>query len=457
MNCKWSLLQLWQTPPSSLLFRRCNFSKPMNSVSPKITRPSVCFCKQMQTTAYEVVNGSYVPIRDTKQPINVNVKDEVPVAVPAPLEGVGAFQKLPMVMPSVDILFSALKKARRVSATKGIANIAKRERNRGAKQLDALMKELAVPLRMYKENFPNKKTLHPYERSLIELTLGDGNYEEVLRRVDTLRKRVVSVGKEHASLCAKSLTKREAEERLDEGRKKIEEIFNSEGKAVDELMHIAKTLRAMPVVDLETPTLCLVGAPNVGKSSLVRLLSTGKPEICNYPFTTRGILMGHINLSFQNFQVTDTPGLLRRHDEDRNNLEKLTLAVLSHLPTAVLYVHDLTGECGTSPSDQYIIYKEIKERFGDHLWLDVVSKGDLLTDTPVLFITEDSNSDTSELAKYRRVGPDGALRVSVMTKMGIDELKTRVHELLITQLSIIKDGSTEEVEEKVVVPKKQFH
>ncbi|KAL7135515.1 hypothetical protein ABFS83_11G102200 [Erythranthe nasuta] len=457
MNCKWSLLQLWQTPPSSLLFRRCNLSKSMNSVSPKIMRPGVCFCKQMQTTAYEVVNGSYVPIRDAKLPINVNVKDEVPVPVALPLEGVGAFQKLPMVMPSVDILFSALKKARRVSATKGIANIAKRERNRGAKQLDALMKELAVPLRMYKENFPNKKTLHPYERSLIELTLGDGNYEEVLRRVDTLRKRVVSVGKEHASLCAKSLTKREAEERLDEGRKKIEEIFNSEGKAVDELMHIAKTLRAMPVVDLETPTLCLVGAPNVGKSSLVRLLSTGKPEICNYPFTTRGILMGHINLSFQNFQVTDTPGLLRRHDEDRNNLEKLTLAVLSHLPTAVLYVHDLTGECGTSPSDQYIIYKEIKERFGDHLWLDVVSKGDLLTDTPVLFITEDSNSDTSELAKYRRVGPDGALRVSVMTKMGIDELKSRVHELLITQLSIIKDGSTEEVEEKVVVPKKQFH
>lgn len=38
--------------------------------------------------------------------------------------------------------------------------------------------------------------------------------------------------------------------------------------------------------------------------------------------------------------------------EDRNNLEKLTLAVLSHLPTAVLFVHDLSGECGTSPSDQ---------------------------------------------------------------------------------------------------------
>ena len=38
--------------------------------------------------------------------------------------------------------------------------------------------------------------------------------------------------------------------------------------------------------------------------------------------------------------------------EERNNIEKLTLAALAHLPTAVLYVHDLTGECGTSIPDQ---------------------------------------------------------------------------------------------------------
>ncbi|KAB1216221.1 Nucleolar GTP-binding protein 1 [Morella rubra] len=284
--------------------------------------PILYVCRAVQTTTYEVVNGSYVPIAQNQQGKELKDKSS------AKLDTVGAFQKLPMVMPSVDILHSALRKTKRILPTKGIANIAKRERNRGAKQLDALMKELVVPLRMYLEDFPKKKCLHPYERSLIELTLGDGNYEGVLGKVDALRKKVILVGKEHASFCAKSLSKREAEERLIVGMKRIEEVFNQEAKSIDDLLHIAKTLRAMPVVDLETPTLCLVGAPNVGKSSLVRTLSTGKPE------------------------VTDTPGLLKRCDEDRNNLEKLTLAVLSHLPTAILYVHDLSGECGISPSDQ---------------------------------------------------------------------------------------------------------
>lgn len=349
-----------------------------------------------------------------------------------------------MVMPSVDILYSALRKAKRVPPTKGIANIAKRERNRGAKQLDALMKELAVPLREYMENFPKKKYLHPYERSLIELTLGDGNYEEVLRKVDALRKKVVGVGKECASLCAKSSTKRDAGERLNEGLEKLEEVFKCEGKAVDDLLNIAKTLRAMPVVDLETPTLCLVGAPNVGKSSLVRVLSTGKPEVCNYPFTTRGILMGHIALNFQHFQVTDTPGLLKRCDEDRNNLEKLTLAVLSHLPTAILYVHDLTGECGTSPSDQFVIYKEIKQRFSNHLWLDVVSKCDILQEAPVIFIMEDSDTDNPELERYRKKGPEGAILVSVKDGKGLDELKVQVHELLVTQMDRIRSSKIDE-------------
>jgi len=47
----------------------------------------------------------------------------------------------------------------------------------------------------------------------------------------------------------------------------------------------------------------LVGAPNVGKSSLVALLSSGAPEVCDYPFTTRSISMGHFFVSGRRHQV----------------------------------------------------------------------------------------------------------------------------------------------------------
>ena len=53
----------------------------------------------------------------------------------------------------------------------------------------------------------------------------------------------------------------------------------------------------------------LVGAPNVGKSSLVQLLSSGLPEVQNYPFTTRSIKMGHFYVAGRRHQVTGAFGV----------------------------------------------------------------------------------------------------------------------------------------------------
>ncbi|RZB47654.1 hypothetical protein D0Y65_051301 [Glycine soja] len=75
------------------------------------------------------------------------------------------------------------------------------------------------------------------------------------------------------------------------GLKKIEEIFAQERKVVDDLLGIAKKLNLHHLADNYKSL-------NVGKSSLVHVFSTSKPEISNYPFTTRGILMGHIILNF---------------------------------------------------------------------------------------------------------------------------------------------------------------
>ena len=51
------------------------------------------------------------------------------------------------------------------------------------------------------------------------------------------------------------------------------------------------------------PQVALVGAPNVGKSSLVQALSSGLPEVCDYPFTTRSVKMGHFYVDGRRHQV----------------------------------------------------------------------------------------------------------------------------------------------------------
>ena len=64
--------------------------------------------------------------------------------------------------------------------------------------------------------------------------------------------------------------------------------------------------------------------------------------------------------------MTDTPGLLDRPDDERNAMERLTLAALQHLPTAVLFVMDLTGQCGTSVAAQWRI-RCVRETAGSTL------------------------------------------------------------------------------------------
>ena len=405
----------------------------------------------------EDVNGAMVPPFGEQLNGAINPSTNTP---PPRVQRTGAFQRLPMVSPSREIIESALRRAERVGGNKKLKNEAARAKNRAARQLDALMKELAAPLGTYEKGFPRTTRLHPFENALLELTVGQESYGRALARVSALRKASVEVAKGYAARAGKAPNKRDAVALQTEGFSKVESIFQRGADAVDELKELAKSLRRLPVVDPGLPTVALVGAPNVGKSSLVQLLSSGLPEVQNYPFTTRSIKMGHFYVDGRRHQVTDTPGLLRRSDDDRNAMERLTLASLQHLPTAVLFVSDLTGECGTSVGDQWAIRKELRERFPGKPWLDVFSKTDLLEEE---FDAADdrnnlnaSRNDTSSSNGISSTGEENrgnsaamasedvvvvtaidyaaavpsALRVSSLTGAGIDELKNAMLRML---------------------------
>jgi nucleolar GTP-binding protein len=386
-------------------------------------------------------NGMFTP-----EQLSMYPPDPTPPPPPPRAVSTGAFQRLPMVSPSREIIESAVRRAERVGGNKKLKNEAARAKNRAARQLDGLMKELAAPLGTYERGFPRRSRLHPFENALLELTVGSASYDRAVTRVTALRKASVEVAKGYAARAGKAANKRDALALQAEGFARVEAIFNRGADAVDELKELAKSLRRLPVVDPRLPTVALVGAPNVGKSSLVQLLSSGLPEVQNYPFTTRSIKMGHFYVDGRRHQVTDTPGLLRRPDEDRNAMERLTLASLQYLPTAVLFVADLTGECGTSVADQWAIRAELRERFEGKPWLDVLSKADLLeeefdeADNRNRANNADNNSSSSNTNRELGVVINDAIdfaaavpnaqRVSSLTGNGIDVLKESMLNML---------------------------
>jgi nucleolar GTP-binding protein len=87
------------------------------------------------------------------------------------------------------------------------------------------LQELTVPLGHWLKRFPDAAKLHPFERSLLVLTLGDGVYETALARVNALRKKILDVGKQHASSCAKATNVREADERRQEVGEPVISLF----------------------------------------------------------------------------------------------------------------------------------------------------------------------------------------------------------------------------------------
>ena len=116
------------------------------------------------------------------------------------------------------------------------------------------------------------------------------------------------------------------------------------------------------------------------------------------------------------YQVMDTPGVLSRPEEERNPMEGLTLAAVEHLPSAVVFVMDLSGTCGpqSAPLLQLDVRDTVRARYPDRPWIDVRSKADLplAPEVPANAV------------------PPGTLNVSVHEDIGVDELRRHMARLI---------------------------
>ena len=353
----------------------------------------------------------------------------------------GAFKTLlPDVFVGTTHYNRALRRLYSVTPDQTINNLRDRNRKFAAQSIDTLMKGLTVPLTeiLYAYRI-TLSSLHPYEATVANLTVvsrfkkGQPRLTDILSDISQLRKKTSIVAKEFAKQAKTASSYALASELLLDGKERLRELYESsdDSKCLFEMCELQKALRKIPVIELSTPTVVLVGSPNVGKSSIVREVSSGTPEVNNYPFTTRGVTVGHIvnHQKDLRFQVMDTPGLLDRPEEERNEMERLTYASMAHLPTAVIFVIDPTGLAGEKSTfaAQLNIRQDLRRRFPQRPWLDVVSKGDI----------EIPENIAQQL-------PPNHLRISMMTKIGIDTLKARIEHMLTTEMDAVLNHNQED-------------
>ena len=126
----------------------------------------------------------------------------------------------------------------------------------------------------------------------------------VLSDFDLMRRAVVSEGKAATAQCAAARSRVEAKELLESGITRISDTFDSKSDALLKLIHTTQRLRRLPRVEPTEPLVVLVGMPNVGKSSIVLTTSSGTPEVNDYPFTTRRLLIGHVQQPTGRYQAS---------------------------------------------------------------------------------------------------------------------------------------------------------
>ena len=145
-----------------------------------------------------------------------------------------------------------------------------------------------------------------------------------------------------------------------------------------------QSLINMPTIDFDATTIVIAGFPNVGKSTLLKQITGADPQVANYPFTTKGIQIGHTEIRWRNIQIIDTPGLLDRPVLEMNDIEMNAIVALEHLADAILFIFDASETCGFHLDNQYNLLKQIEKIFGEIPVYYLFNKMDLVEDREYL-------------------------------------------------------------------------
>ena len=154
-------------------------------------------------------------------------------------------------------------------------------------------------------------------------------------------------------------------------------VMNQVADDLEAVGQARDALKNLPTIEPDDPTVVVAGYPNVGKSSFVNAVTNANIETAEYPFTTKGIRVGHFEHERVRWQIVDTPGLLDRPADERNQIENQAVSALAHAGDVILFFLDPSGTCGYPLEDQRALRAEVAAQFPDVPLVTVCNKTDL--------------------------------------------------------------------------------
>ena len=188
----------------------------------------------------------------------------------------------------------------------------------------------------------------------------------------------------------------------------------------------------------------LIGFPSVGKSTILSRVTSARPKIAEYHFTTLEPNLGVVKTEFgDSFVIADIPGIIEGASEGIG----LGLRFLRHIERTRLLLHviDASASEGRNPVEDFnTINTELKkysEKLSERKQIIVANKADVIQD-------EELYKELEKLAKENNIE---IFKISAVTGEGLKELFAYVSKILKT----LPKEDLEEAEEKKVYTLKE--